>query len=282
MRRTILFAVALAMVLSCSKNRQDGPSSFVVAEVEDAIIFTGGKTITVAVDCSNILTMTAKAPKGWKAVVSPGGIAITAPDVYGEYTVSGQVGVYARGFDNQEYAYNIPVRCESKLDKTKWNIVYRSSEAAGIGPASNLIDGSYESFWAGNDRAEDKSPYYIVIDLGKEQTVSSFDLWGIMPQGNEAATVPECQCAEMYIDFASRINSDGMADIGGKGSGDWHDRKTFSQDVLRNVEHNLVTLDEPVVARYIRLHYRRIWTESGVSQTGTTGGGLAEMDIYGF
>lgn len=282
MRRTILFSVALSMLLSCSVSRQDGPSSFVLDEVDDAVMFTKGQTVLLAVDCSNIITCTAKAPKGWKATASSQNIIITAPDITEDYTVNGQVGVYARGADNKEYAYNIPVRCESNLSKNQWSIAYCSSETEVMGPASYIIDGSYQNYWLANDQAGDKSPYYIVIDMGEEHTLSSFDLWGIMPEGEVAASMPERQCAEMAVDFASKINSDGMADLGGKGSGDWHARKIFRQDVLRNVEHNFVALDEPVVARYVRMHYRRMWTEAGVSSVGTIGGGLAEIDIYGF
>ena len=266
----------LALTLVSCKKDPAGVSSFDLATPESAILFTAGQTVSLNYKAANLEVLTVKPPKGWSASAGKGTIEITAPEVGGDYLISGQAGVYARGKDKEEYAAYIPVRVASSIAKNSWSIVYCSSEKSGA-EASNMIDGSYDSVW--NSSGNDKAPFYTVIDLGRQYSITNLDIWAQTGPDGKAYR----QCAEAVVDFATEIRGNGMADLGGTGSGNWADRHSFYSDRLLNREHNSVALKSAVNVRYLRIHYLKAYLDdSSVSPSGVSGAALAEIDIYGF
>ena len=62
------------------------------------------------------------------------------------------------------------------IDKTKWEVVYVSSEQAdkNLGIAENLFDGDISSFWHTNAAVESNHPHRVIIDLKEIYKVSAF------------------------------------------------------------------------------------------------------------
>ena len=307
MKRSSILLIATAFVSAvlcfsgCSK-KATGPSSFSLPTDGTTLVFTAGQSQSVSYSGENIEACTAKPPMGWYASVQGNMITIVAPDLSTTFEGSGQVSVYARGTDKVEFVYYIPVTTEALLDKTEWNIVYASSEepmsyanqkfvreddpsSTMTGYAKDIIDGSYSSIWAYNYGRGDKAPFYFVIDLGKEMTITSFDLWA--QRGNKNLSDPTNtsftrHCGEAVFEFATTVTGNGMADLGGTGSGNWSHKHSFYTDHLRNQRHNIVHLDEAVTARYIRFRYVKGYYAETDEAPAYTGGALAELDVFGY
>lgn len=306
MRKTLHLIIAAALpavlMLSACTQKAVGVSSFSLPSDGETRIFTAGASLSLSWNGANIETCTAKPPKGWYASVDKGIITIVAPSLDKSYTASGQVTVYARGTDKVEYVVYIPVQTESKLPKTNWNMVYFSSEEAGnyasqkytreddpsssmTGYAKDLIDGSYSSIWAFNYSHGDKAPFYFVIDLGESRTVTALDIYA--QRGNKnlsdpTNTVPFRQCGEAAVEFATILSGNGMADLGGTGTANWSNKHNFYSDRLLNVIHNVVYLDAPVTARYLRFRYIKGYYKETDTAPSYTGGALAELDVLGY
>ncbi|MBR1632734.1 MAG: discoidin domain-containing protein [Bacteroidales bacterium] len=275
MKRYGLILMALLTLCACKKDSA-GDSSFELETPESTLLFTAGQTVSLSYKARDLEVLTAKAPKGWKASAGKGSLSITAPEIGTDYLTNGQVGVYARGKDKEEYAVNIPVKVASLIGKTGFSIVYCSSQDAA-NPAKNLLDGEQNTVWSSS--GSDKAPFYTVIDLGRQYSITNLDIWA--QTGSDGK--PYRQCAEAVVDFATEIRGNGMADLGGTGSGNWADRHSFYSDRLLNREHNSVALKSAVNARYLRIHYLKAYLDdSTVSPSGVSGAALAEIDIYGF
>lgn len=306
MRKTLHLIIAAALpavlLLSACTKKAAGASSFSLPTDGQTHTFIAGESLSLPWEGANIEACTAKPPKGWYASVDEGTITIVAPSLDNSYTASGQVTVYARGTDKVEYVVYIPVRTEARLAKTGWNMVWYSSEEAGnyasqkftreddpsssmTGYAKDLIDGSYSSIWAFNYSQGHKAPFYFVIDLGASRTVTALDIYA--QRGNKnlsdpTNTVPFRQCGEAVVEFATTLTGNGMADLGGTGTANWGDKHTFYQDRLPNVIHNVVHLDAPVTARYIRFRYVKGYYKETDTAPAYTGGALAELDVLGY
>lgn len=273
MKKIGYILLSAIFVFACNK-ADTGPSAFEVEWDEQTLLFSYGEQKEIPYVGEHLEVLTAKAPNGWKSSVSDGRISVTAPEAgtAGD-AVSGRVGIYARGTDKFEYALYIPVRSESPQNKASWEIVYCSSASEGNGP-ENLFDGSVGSFWS----AGAKSPQYIIIDFGSVRSIT-----GVGFSSRIRSEEPFLQCAEAVVDFATEVRGDGMADLGGTGTGDWGDKHTFYSDRLANRAFNMVHLNGEVSARYMRLRYHKHYLEDGsVSQSGAAGASLSEIDIYGY
>lgn len=300
--RTITIASCALVLLAC--NKQPGASSFALPQDLGTLIFRGGESKSFSHIGENIKVCTAKPPKGWYATVTDNVITVVAPQSDGTYSASGNVDVYARGYDNIEYVVKVPVRTEARLNKTQWTLVYASSEepmnyssqnftreddhtSSMTGYAKDLIDGSYSSIWAYNASKGHKVPFYFVIDLGEEKTLSAMDIYAQRANKNlsdPTNTIPFRQCGEAIIEFAGQgqVSGNGMADKGGSGQGQWRDKQSFYFDQLKNVIHNLVPFNKTIKARYIRFTYvKGYYKETDESPT-YNGGALAELDLLGY
>lgn len=62
------------------------------------------------------------------------------------------------------------------IDKTKWEVVYVSSEQAdkNLGVAENLFDGDISSFWHTDPAAEPEHPHHVIIDMKEIYKVVAF------------------------------------------------------------------------------------------------------------
>lgn len=187
------------------------------------------------------------------------------------------------------------------LEKTRWNLVYCSSEYAEnysghgyvraddpssslTGYAADVIDGDYASIWAYNWKTADKPPFHIVIDFGREVTVRGLNLWahrGNKDMMNPDNTTPSNQCGQCTVEFATAISNTGMDDKNG-GTSDWGYSETFGPDVLKNQIKNTVYLTEVIRARYMRFTYEAGYKASADQNlTNYAGGRLAEIDVLG-
>lgn len=193
------------------------------------------------------------------------------------------------------------------VDKSGWQMLYANSEmlenfsgqnyigADGdtySGSANDMIDGDYASFWSYNYLSNgaqkpaslDYLPYYIVIDLGEERTLSSMALTARQPGGSNAMSVYNdtyaSQVARMTIEFASTITKRGMADVLDHGTSQWSEAETFDESVLKNKKVNKVDFKAPHKARYVRLTIRQGYKNTSETTPTYTGGTLAEFDLY--
>lgn len=199
----------------------------------------------------------------------------------------------------------------SNLDKSSWNVIYCNSEENGgnyggnasrlfsreiarpysplgdgrTGWANDMIDGSYASIWA-YDSKNIQTPYYFVIDMGKNYTIRQFKLFaerdGLMNDANNAAF--KRQCAGGTFEFATTLEGNGMADKGGYGTANWFGAETFGADAMKNQMSNEIYLAELKYARYIRFTYSACYSKSSETAPSAnyTGGALAELDVYGY
>ena len=61
------------------------------------------------------------------------------------------------------------------IDKTKWEVVYVSSEQAdkNLGIAENLFDGDISSFWHTDPATEPGQPHRIIVDIKEIYKISA-------------------------------------------------------------------------------------------------------------
>lgn len=193
------------------------------------------------------------------------------------------------------------------VDKSAWQILYANSEMlenfsgqnyigsdgdSYSGSANDMIDGDYASFWSYNYLANgaqkaaslDYLPYYIVIDLGEEKTISSMALTARQPGGTNAMAEYNdkyaSQVARMTVEFASSITKRGMADVLDHGASQWSGAETFDESVLKNQKVNKVDFKASHKARYVRLTIREGYKNTSEAIPSYTGGTLAEFDLF--
>lgn len=193
------------------------------------------------------------------------------------------------------------------VDKSAWQILYANSEMLenfsgqnyeGLdgdsysGSANDLIDGDYASFWSYNYLANgqqkaaslDYLPYYVVIDLGEEKTISSMALTARQPGGANAMAeyndTYSSQIARMTVEFASSITKRGMTDVLDHGASQWSEAETFDESVLKNQKTNKVDFTVSHKARYVRLTIREGYKNTSEITPSYTGGTLAEFDLF--
>ena len=154
-----------------------------------------------------------------------------------------------------------------------------------------MIDGNYWSMWNYNSSPKDSTrpsvrlyPYWIVIDFGKEITVSQFQTTARRQNKkmNDASTFNPGP-AEITFEFATRISGRGMDDIleDDPSKSEWTvHTQTFGSDVLQNRKYNVAEFSEPVTARYVRLKITKSYANATESTpTRERGCDIAELDF---
>ena len=190
------------------------------------------------------------------------------------------------------------------LEKTGWSIVHCSSylpqnysghgfvrsDGSGssvTGYPGDLIDNDLASIWTYNYKGGttyDSVPFYIVVDLGKEETVRGLVLHamrGNRDMMNSVDPVPNVQCGQCTVELTKELTGNGMEDIYSLGRSEWTYSEDFGPSVLKNQMENTIWLKEIVRARYVRFTYRRGWKSLSESSPSYNGGSLAELDILG-
>lgn len=195
---------------------------------------------------------------------------------------------------------------DAQLDKSSWNIVYAKSESLGnyqladadetnyngwTGAARHMIDGNYWSMWNYNSSPKNSTipsvrlyPYWIVIDFGKEITISQFQTTARRQNKKmDDASTFNPGPAEITFEFATRISGRGMDDIleDDPSKSEWTvHTQTFGSDVLQNRKYNVVEFSEPVTARYVRLKITKSYANATESTpTRERGCDIAELDF---
>ena len=223
---------------------------------------------------------------GKVSAISTGTATITVRTKDGGYTATSTIVVREAG------SVALP------LAKGGWKMLYASSEcpqdysgqlfvreddpkSSMTGYAKDIIDGSYASIWAYNYKTPDAAPYYFVIDMGAQYTITALDIWaqrGNRDLSNSQNTSFVRQCGEATVEFANTLSGNGM------GSDTvWSGKETFTSTQLLNKNRNIVMLTTPTTARYIRFCYAKGYSnETETQPTLTAGGALAELDLIGY
>lgn len=191
------------------------------------------------------------------------------------------------------------------LDKSGWQLLYCNSELledyskqgymgadkdSFSGSANDILDGDPTSFWSyyhrNNEATEEDAvtalPFYMVIDLGSQQTVSSMKLTARQPSKDLAVYKSDSwdkQIARLKVEFSNSITRRGMADYLDHGTSDWTDSETFDETVLKNQKVNSVDFAKAHTARYIRLTITGGYI-SATATDPTARPALAEFDLY--
>lgn len=191
------------------------------------------------------------------------------------------------------------------LDKSEWKLLYCNSEMledyvkqgyvgadndSFTGSANDILDGDIASFWSyyhKNNESTDADaatalPFYVVIDLGSQQTISSMKLTARQPSKDLAVYKPDSwdkQIGRMKVEFSNSITKRGMADYLDHGTSDWTDSETFDETVLKNQKVNSVDFAKAHAARYIRLTITGGYS-SPTATDPTSRPALAEFDLY--
>lgn len=191
------------------------------------------------------------------------------------------------------------------MEKTGWKLLYCNSELledyskqeyvgtdgdSFTGSANDILDGDIASFWSyyhrNNEATEADAvtalPFYFVIDLGSQQTISSMKLTARQPSKDLAVYKDDSwdkQIGGLKVEFSNTITMRGMADHLDHGTSDWGDSETFDQTVLKNQKVNSVDFAKAHTARYIRLTITGGYSSATATEP-TSRPALAEFDLY--
>lgn len=178
------------------------------------------------------------------------------------------------------------------LDRSDWEVIYCSSQGAEkmyngypYGPASLIFDNEINSWW--NYDTSDKAPFYLVIDMKREQYVKKIILTARPDTGDNSF---KTRGAPRNVDFAfaTTVNGTGADAM----EGDYSDYEVFTD--LEQFRSRLnfkgeITLGGLYYSRYIMVRYNGAWknSDSGapdyISDDGTYNVAmLAEFEAAGY
>lgn len=122
----------LLCVASC-KEESYGPSSFALKEeIYGELEFEYGQTRELAVSQANIKVLYVKCPEGWKGNIKAGILTITAPSREEAKGAFGEVGLYARGYDDVEWILKLGVEVKEEVKEgtlASWQAVREGNGA---------------------------------------------------------------------------------------------------------------------------------------------------------
>ncbi len=150
----------------------------------------------------------------------------------------------------------VRVRTVENLDKTNWKVIYYDSQEtrAENTPATNAIDGNYNTFW-GTDWAGTNPPYphEIQIDMGAPKVIEAFKYQGQTSNSNGDVKAYEWYVSNDGTNWGAAVATGEFPSGGGE--------KT-------------VTLTQPVTARYFRFVAKS-------QQSGTNWCKASEISVIG-
>lgn len=162
----------------------------------------------------------------------------------------------ANGTSTKTLSNFVRVRTVEKLDKTAWTVTYYDSQetSAENTPATNAIDGNYNTFWGTNWSSTNPAyPHEIRIDIGSAKVIEAFTYQGQLTNSNGDVKGYEWYVSNDGVNWGTAVATGNFP----AGSGE----KT-------------VTLAQPVSARYFRF--------VGTSQqTGTRWCKASEIGVIG-
>lgn len=114
--RIISVACAVILAVCGCKEEVHGPSSFALQEeIFDVLAFEYGQTKELPVLMENINVRYVKCSQGWKGELEDKLLRITAPVQDTAVSSNGEIGLYARGYDNVEWILKLDVEVKQEV-----------------------------------------------------------------------------------------------------------------------------------------------------------------------
>ena len=221
MKLTKIFAILSAALLltSACQEEQYGPSSFALKEsLFSDLVFRFGQTREFELVRENIKVQYVKCPAGWNGSIEGNVLVVAAPSKETAQPAYGEIGLYARGYDDIEWIVRLNVEAKENVkdgDPAVWQALREGNSVASAlwksGDMIRVYDNSDEAGFDFEPAVSIPSEGTADVQFSGVVSAGATDVYAVCP----AMATVSCTSEGVFtgLEFASQQRASGSAPV---------------------------------------------------------------------